>query len=154
MHSILPLGGADRSAGLVRPSSVGRSPSLRGFLFISTSAWDWPGRLSGRQLLPATLQICVASDDPQPSDLLPRLFTAQKLGQWQAIPTVMRYAHHHPESLCAGIEILDRIPAGGSTIGSSRCGRVRERTRCKLLREKREGWLRGLAIYVQNSSLF
>jgi len=29
---------------------------------------------------------------------------------------VMRYAHHHPESLRAGIEILDRAPTGVSTI--------------------------------------
>ena len=29
---------------------------------------------------------------------------------------VMRYAHHYPESLRAGIEILDRIPAGVSTV--------------------------------------
>jgi len=28
----------------------------------------------------------------------------------------MRYAHHHPESLRAGIEILDRVPAGVSTV--------------------------------------
>jgi hypothetical protein len=27
----------------------------------------------------------------------------------------MRYAHHHPESFRAGLEILDRGPAEGST---------------------------------------
>jgi len=29
---------------------------------------------------------------------------------------VMRYAHHHSESLRAGMEILDRVPAGVSTV--------------------------------------
>ena len=28
---------------------------------------------------------------------------------------VMRYAHHHPESLRAGVEILDRVPTEVST---------------------------------------
>ncbi len=28
---------------------------------------------------------------------------------------VMRYAHHHPGSLRAGVEILDRTPTGVST---------------------------------------
>lgn len=34
---------------------------------------------------------------------------------WKTISMVMRYAHHHPESLRAGVEILDRVPAGVST---------------------------------------
>ncbi|NGZ98262.1 MAG: integrase, partial [Nitrospira sp. WS110] len=42
--------------------------------------------------------------------------TVQKLGRWKTISMVMRYAHHHPESLRAGIEILDRLPAGVSTV--------------------------------------
>jgi hypothetical protein len=29
---------------------------------------------------------------------------------------VMRYAHHYPESLRAGIEILDGVPVGVSTV--------------------------------------
>ena len=45
------------------------------------------------------------------------IYTVQKLGRWKTISMVMRYAHHHPESLRAGIEILDRVPAGVSTIG-------------------------------------
>jgi len=44
------------------------------------------------------------------------IYTVQKLGRWKTISMVMRYAHHHPESLRAGVEILDRVPAGGSTI--------------------------------------
>lgn len=44
------------------------------------------------------------------------IYTVQKLGRWKTISMVMRYAHHHPESLRAGIEILDRVPAGISTI--------------------------------------
>jgi integrase len=39
------------------------------------------------------------------------IYTVQKLGRWKTISMVMRYAHHHPESLCAGIEILDRVPS-------------------------------------------
>jgi hypothetical protein len=35
---------------------------------------------------------------------------------------VMRYAHHHPESLRAGIEILDRVPAGVSTVLAQSAG--------------------------------
>ena len=44
------------------------------------------------------------------------IYAVQKLGRWKTISMVMRYAHHHPESLRAGIEILDRVPAGISTI--------------------------------------
>jgi len=43
------------------------------------------------------------------------IYTVQKLGRWKTISMVMRYAHH-PESLHAGIEILDRVPAGVSTV--------------------------------------
>jgi len=43
------------------------------------------------------------------------IYTVQKLGRWKTISMVMRYAHHHAESLRAGIEILDRVPAGIST---------------------------------------
>ena len=43
------------------------------------------------------------------------IYTVQKLGRWKTISMVMRYAHHHPESLRAGVEILDRVPAGVST---------------------------------------
>lgn len=43
------------------------------------------------------------------------IYTVQKLGRWKTISMVMRYAHHHPESLRAGVEILDRVPTGVST---------------------------------------
>ena len=43
------------------------------------------------------------------------IHTEQKFGRWKTISMVMRYAHHHPESLRAGVEILDRVPAGVST---------------------------------------
>lgn len=43
------------------------------------------------------------------------IYTIQKLGRWKTISMVMRYAHHHPESLRAGVEILDRVPTGVST---------------------------------------
>lgn len=36
------------------------------------------------------------------------IYTVQKLGRWRNISMVMRYAHHYPESLRPGIEILDR----------------------------------------------
>ena len=44
------------------------------------------------------------------------IYTVQKLGRWKTMQMVMRYAHHYPESLRAGIEILDRVPAGVSTV--------------------------------------
>ena len=44
------------------------------------------------------------------------IYTVQKLGRWKTISMVQRYAHHHSESLRAGIEILDRAPAAISTI--------------------------------------
>ena len=44
------------------------------------------------------------------------IYTVQNLERWKTISMVMRYAHHHPESLRAGIEILDRVPAGVSTV--------------------------------------
>lgn len=37
------------------------------------------------------------------------LFTVQKLGRWKTTSMVMRYAHHYPESLRPGIEVMDRI---------------------------------------------
>jgi integrase len=37
------------------------------------------------------------------------LYTVQKLGRWKSISMVTRYAHHYPESLRAGVEVLDRI---------------------------------------------
>ncbi len=36
------------------------------------------------------------------------LLTIQKLGRWKTIQMVLRYAHHYPESLRHGIEVLDR----------------------------------------------
>ena len=36
-------------------------------------------------------------------------------GRRKTISMVMRYPHHHPEILRAGIEILDCVPAGVST---------------------------------------
>jgi integrase len=43
------------------------------------------------------------------------IYTVQKLGRWKTMSMVQRYAHHHSESLRAGIEILDRVPAESST---------------------------------------
>ena len=44
------------------------------------------------------------------------IYAVQKLGRWKTISMMMRYAHHNnPESLRAGIEILD-LPAGVSTV--------------------------------------
>jgi hypothetical protein len=37
------------------------------------------------------------------------LYTVQKLGRWKSISMVTRYAHHYPESLRAGVEVLDRV---------------------------------------------
>ncbi|HMK77516.1 MAG TPA: site-specific integrase [Thermodesulfobacteriota bacterium] len=35
------------------------------------------------------------------------IYTIQKLGRWKSISMVMRYAHHYPESLRPGVEVLD-----------------------------------------------
>ena len=37
------------------------------------------------------------------------LYAVQKLGRWKSISMVERYAHHCPESLRPGVEILDRF---------------------------------------------
>lgn len=37
------------------------------------------------------------------------LYAVQKLGRWKEIKMVERYAHHQPESLRRGVEILDRV---------------------------------------------
>ena len=37
------------------------------------------------------------------------VYTVQKLGRWKTISMVLRYAHHQPESLCGGAEVLDRL---------------------------------------------
>ena len=56
------------------------------------------------------------------------LYTVQKLGRWKTISMVMRYAHHQPESLRRGVEVLDRLrldvstnraQSGGSVSGES-----------------------------------
>lgn len=43
------------------------------------------------------------------------IYTVQKLGRWKNISMVMRYAHHCPESLRSGVEVLDRIEKKVST---------------------------------------
>jgi integrase len=43
------------------------------------------------------------------------LYTVQKLGRWKTTAMIMRYAHHHSESLRPGIEVMDRIQSGFST---------------------------------------
>jgi len=43
------------------------------------------------------------------------IYTVQKLGRWKNISMVMRYAHHYPESLRAGIEVLDKVREKVST---------------------------------------
>ena len=55
------------------------------------------------------------------------VYTVQKLGRWKTISMVLRYAHHQPESLRGGAEVLDRLRqehstqlAHSSTIGTSR----------------------------------
>jgi integrase len=37
------------------------------------------------------------------------IYTVQRLGRWKNISMVMRYAHHYPESLRSGKEVLDGI---------------------------------------------
>ncbi|MGA2824149.1 MAG: tyrosine-type recombinase/integrase [Bacteroidales bacterium] len=44
------------------------------------------------------------------------LYTVQKLGRWKTISCVMRYAHHHPESLRSGINVLDKTMSKFITI--------------------------------------
>jgi len=44
------------------------------------------------------------------------IYTVQKLGRWKNISMVMRYAHHYPESLRAGIEVLDKARKKISTL--------------------------------------
>ncbi len=43
------------------------------------------------------------------------LYTVQKLGRWKETKMVQRYAHHYPESLRKGIEVLDSIRKKNST---------------------------------------
>lgn len=52
------------------------------------------------------------------------LYAVQKLGRWKTVSMVMRYAHHYPESLRPGIEVLDRVRQARSTIlaQSAGCG--------------------------------
>ena len=37
------------------------------------------------------------------------LYSVQKLGRWKNVTMVQRYAHHHPESLRAAIEMIDGV---------------------------------------------
>jgi integrase len=43
------------------------------------------------------------------------LYTVQKLGRWKNISMIMRYAHHYPESLRSGVEVLDKLGVEGGT---------------------------------------
>lgn len=43
------------------------------------------------------------------------LYAVQKLGRWKTLSMVQRYAHHYPESLRPGIEMLDRVGKRPST---------------------------------------
>jgi integrase len=43
------------------------------------------------------------------------IYTVQKLGRWKTISMVLRYAHHQPESLRGGAEVLDRLRRENST---------------------------------------
>jgi integrase len=43
------------------------------------------------------------------------VYTVQKLGRWKTISMVLRYAHHQPESLRDGVEVLDRLRRESST---------------------------------------
>lgn len=43
------------------------------------------------------------------------VYTVQKLGRWKTISMVLRYAHHQPESLRGGAEVLDRLRRETST---------------------------------------
>ncbi len=53
------------------------------------------------------------------------LYTVQKLGRWRTIAMVMRYAHHSPESLRAGTEVLDRLRTESSTNLAQSAGTAR-----------------------------
>ncbi len=37
------------------------------------------------------------------------LYAVEMLGRWKTISMVMRYAHHYPESVRSGVEVLDRV---------------------------------------------
>ncbi len=37
------------------------------------------------------------------------IYTVQRLGRWKTISMVNRYAHHYPESLRPGVEVLDKV---------------------------------------------
>lgn len=37
------------------------------------------------------------------------IYTVQRLGRWKTVQMVMRYGHHYPESLRAGVKVLDGI---------------------------------------------
>jgi integrase len=43
------------------------------------------------------------------------VYTVQKLGRWKTISMVLRYAHHQPESLRGGAEVLDHLRRDSST---------------------------------------
>ncbi|KAA0244571.1 MAG: hypothetical protein DYG83_14215 [Candidatus Brocadia sp. AMX2] len=43
------------------------------------------------------------------------VYTVQRLGRWKSIQMVLRYAHHHAESLRSGIAVLGRATEKIST---------------------------------------
>ncbi|MFQ5781129.1 MAG: tyrosine-type recombinase/integrase, partial [Nitrospiria bacterium] len=44
------------------------------------------------------------------------LYSVQKLGRWKTVSMVIRYAHHHTESLRPGVAALDKIREESVTI--------------------------------------
>ena len=51
------------------------------------------------------------------------VYTVQKLGRWKTISMVLRYAHHQPESLWGGAEVLDWLRRASNTILAPKGGR-------------------------------
>ena len=47
------------------------------------------------------------------------LYAVQKLGRWKTITMVMRYAHHYPESLRSGVEVLDKVGKVSTNLAQS-----------------------------------
>jgi integrase len=51
------------------------------------------------------------------------VYTIQKLGRWKTISMILRDAHHQPESLRGGAEVLDRLRRERTTILAPKGGR-------------------------------
>lgn len=118
----LPL---NATAAAVLQARAAVRPSCAAYVFINEAGHRRDGRNLLRSFYPAMRKAGIERfrfHDDLRHTFATRLiqagvdvYTVQKLGRWKTISMVLRYAHHQPESLRGGAEVLDRLRRDSST---------------------------------------